>query len=293
MRVRHTTIARLAGLLLGAALGVGTFVTPEGAALSRAGESAPQSPGERVAPPKSDERPTPPPPYQTPVNFSSPPRAYENVPLGNWTVLVEKQLLDAEKDLAQRALDRLRRQLDELVRIFPKPAQVRFSKLTLFLMFGERAAGGGRNNGLEYFQEEAPRHDSRLDPKMANSILIYSAENYVWLPERRALMALVHEFAHAYQLEQWPENEPRIYEAWTQAMQRGLYRHVKDENGEVLAQGYATVNQLEYFAEVSMVFFVGGYYTPFDRGELRTYDPAGYEMVRKLWNIADDSNRSP
>jgi len=102
---------------------------------------------------------------------------------------------------------------------------------------------------------------------------------------RRALMALAHEFAHAYQLEQWPENEPQIYDTWEHAVQQGLYRNVKDENGEVLEQGYAAVNQLEYFAELSMVYFVGGYYTPFNRDELKSYDAAGYEMVRKMWNI--------
>ena len=29
-----------------------------------------------------------------------------------------------------------------------------------------------------------------------------------------------------------------------------------------------------------MVYFVGGYYTPFSRAELKSYDPLGYEMVR-------------
>jgi hypothetical protein len=207
------------------------------------------------------------------------------VPVRAWTVLVEKQLMQQDQELAKKALDRLQQQLDELMRLFPKPAQKRFSKLTLFLMFGERSDGGGRDNGLEFFQKDAPQHYLNLDPRMASGILIYSADNYVWLPPRRALMALAHEFAHAYQLEQWPENEPQIYDTWEHAVQQGLYRNVKDENGEVLEQGYAAVNQLEYFAELSMVYFVGGYYTPFNPTELKSYDAAGYEMVRKMWNI--------
>ena len=70
-------------------------------------------------------------------------------------------------------------------------------------------------------------------------------------------------------------------------MQQGLYHNVKDKNGEVLEQGYAAVNQLEYFAELSMVYFVGGYYTPPSREELKAYDPQGYEMVCKMWNVTD------
>ncbi|MCU0959508.1 MAG: hypothetical protein MUF48_05330 [Pirellulaceae bacterium] len=245
----------------------------------------PSAPLERSA----DERPTNPPPYQAPVNFSAPPRDYESVNVSRWTVLVEQQLLDEEPELARRALERLRQQLDELMRVLPGSSHERFAGLTLFLMYGERATWGGRDNGLEYFQKVAPQHFRHLDPRMSSAILIYSAENYDWLPERRALMALAHEFAHAYQLEQWPENEPRIYDAWAHAMEAGLYRQVKDEDGATLAEGYAAVNQLEYFAELSMVYFVGGYYTPFTRDELKSYDPQGYAMVQAVWNVAAEA----
>ncbi len=250
-------------------------------------EARPQQAGADQTQPAPVERITPQPPYQPPVNFSAPPRAYESRQIHGWTVLVEKQLLQEDPELARKALDRLQRQLEELMRRFPKPAQEPFRHLTLFLMFGERSAGGGRDNGLEYFQRHAPQHYAHLDPRMASSILIYSADNYVWLPERRALMALAHEFAHAYQLEQWPETEPTIYDTWRHAMDQGLYHNVKDENGEVLEQGYAAVNQLEYFAELSMVYFVGGYYTPRTREELKAYDPSGYDMVRRMWRIDD------
>lgn len=237
---------------------------------------------------RGEERPTKPPPYQAPVNFSAPPRDYEARQLSRWTVLVEKQLLDEEPELARRALERLGRQLDELMRVFPTSAQSQFAGLTLFLMYGERATWGGRNNGLEYFQKVAPQHYRHLDPRMRSAILIYSAENYDWLPERRALMALAHEFAHAYQLEQWPENEPSIYDAWAHAMEAGLYRQVRDESGATLEEGYAAVNQLEYFAELSMVYFVGGYYTPFTRAELATYDPQGFAMIQAAWNVTGE-----
>jgi hypothetical protein len=221
------------------------------------------------------------------VNFADPPRLYEVRQVLAWSVFVEKQLVEENPELAQRALDRLQRQLAELRQLFPSTSRKYFAGLKLFVMFGERAAGGGRNNGLEYFQSNAPQHYAHLDPRMASAVLIYSAENYVWLPERRALMALAHEFAHAYQLEQWPENEPRIYDAWAHAMERHLYHDVRHENGEVLPQGYAAVNQLEYFAELSMVYFVGGYYTPFTREELKSYDPEGYRMIVSMWDIEE------
>jgi hypothetical protein len=285
--VRRTIAIAAAWILVAGTAGLPTWEADACYAQS-GGDVRPKGPDTAetpLAPPR--ERVTPQPPYQPPVNFSSPPREYETVQVHSWTVLVEKQLLQQDKELAKKALDRLTQQLEELMRRLPKPSQEQFRKLTLFLMFGERSSGGGRDNGLEYFQKHAPQHYSNLDPRMASSILIYSADNYVWLPERRALMALAHEFAHAYQLEQWPENEPTIYDTWQHAMDQKLYHTIKDENGAVLEQGYAAVNQLEYFAELSMVYFVSGYYTPLTRDELKSYDPSGYDMVRKMWRVDD------
>jgi hypothetical protein len=42
-----------------------------------------------------------------------------------------------------------------------------------------------------------------------------------------------------------------------------------------LPEAYATVNQLEYFAELSSMYFVGCNYQPSNRRELMLYDPTG------------------
>ncbi len=64
---------------------------------------------------------------------------------------------------------------------------------------------------------------------------------------------------------------------------RGLYRHIRDRNGKVIPAAYALQNQLEYFAEVSAIHFVGGNYFPFDRAGLADYDATGEQLVRQLW----------
>ena len=65
-------------------------------------------------------------------------------------------------------------------------------------------------------------------------------------------------------------------------------QHIKDSNIScqvVMMTAYATVNQLEYFAEVSAMYFVGGNYFPYDRDGLRVYDPKGVAMVELLWKV--------
>jgi hypothetical protein len=238
-------------------------------------------------PAPAQERPTPLPPPQKPVNYRKPPRDYEPAHVAGWTVLVEKQLLSDEPALAKRALARLEKKLGEALAALPEHAHARLKRLPIFLLYGPKAKGGGRDNGLEYFQKGAPEHHADLDPRWGSCVVIYCAENYLWLSEFWARKALVHEFAHAHHLEQWPEGQPDIAEAWRNATKRGLYRGVKDDRGRKLDRAYAAVNQLEYFAELSCAYFVGCNYQPFTRAELKAYDPVGYAMIEKLWGVKE------
>lgn len=224
------------------------------------------------------------PPHKA-VDYRHPAREYEKVRLGGWTVWVEKPLLSREPALARRALARLEKKLGEALAALPRPAHARLEGLPIFLMYGPKAEGGGRDNGLEYFQKNAPEHHPNLDPRWGGCVVIYSAENYLWLSDFWARKALVHEFAHAHHLEQWPEDQPNILAAWRNAMKRGLYRGVKDDRGQKLDRAYAAVNQLEYFAELSCMYFVGCNYQPFTRAELKAYDPVGYALVEKMWGV--------
>ena len=221
------------------------------------------------------------------VNFRQPARQYKPVEVDGRTILVEKQLLAEAPGLARRASQRLVKNVDLALAKLPPHARVRLARIPFYLMYGSRARGGGRDNGLEYFQKQAPARHEELDENWGSSIVIYSAENYATISDFWALKAVLHELAHAYQLEQWPEKQPDILRAWTHAMSAGLHHNVKDDKGEVLPTSYATTNQLEYFAELSCMYFVGCNYQPFDREQLRSYDPDGFYMVEKMWNVDD------
>ncbi len=175
--------------------------------------------------------------------------------------------------------------LAKMLALLPEPSRARLRKVPIYLLYGPKAKGGGRDNGLEYFQKDAPKHHRLLDPRWSDCVVIYCAENYLRISEFWALKALVHEFAHAYHLEQWSEDQPDILRAWDNAMKNGLYRNVKDEEGKSIEKAYALVNQLEYFAELSCMYFSGCNYQPFDRKELKTYDPRGYAMILKMWHV--------
>jgi hypothetical protein len=104
---------------------------------------------------------------------------------------------------------------------------------------------------------------------------------------------LIHELAHAYHLEQWPANEEDIEEAWKSAMKQRLYHGVTDWWGTKLDKAHAATNAVEYFAELSSMYFAGCEHQPFNRRELKAYDPAGYAMIEKMWGVKSESPEGP
>jgi hypothetical protein len=232
------------------------------------------------------EQKTPLPPPQEYVDYRQPPRQYITTHLGTWSVMVEAQLQTDAPELAKQALARLGKKLGEAMKALPAPSRASLQKLPIYLMYGPKATGGGRDNGLDYISRTGPDYYKQLDPRWKSSVIIYSAENYAQLSEFWALKALIHELAHAHQLEQWPEDQPDILAAWQNAMKLHFYLGVKDDQGQIVASAYAATNQLEYFAELSCMYFVGCNYHPFNRAELKAYDPAGYAMIEKMWGLS-------
>lgn len=221
------------------------------------------------------------------IDFRTPARVYEVRKIGRWTFQVEKQLLKEAPELAKKTLERLEKKLNEALAALPKTTHPTFLKLKFFLLYGPNAKGGGRNNGLEYLRKNAPDFHEEYDLRWRSAVVIYCAENYgKQISDFWALKAVVHEFAHAHHLEHWDENQPpEIRAAWENAEKSELYRNVKDESGKTIEKAYATANHLEYFAELSCMYFVGCNYPPLNRQDLEKYDPQGAAMVRQVWGL--------
>ncbi|NQV29204.1 MAG: hypothetical protein HQ518_33030 [Rhodopirellula sp.] len=221
-------------------------------------------------------------------DFRNPPRQYEDVTIDDRTFVVEAQLLKEDPQLARRSLVRLKKNIDLALEILPRHSHPFVAKQQFWMMYGPKATSGGRDNGLAYFRPGSPKFDAKRDERWNSVVVVYDANNYVVLNDLWAFKAVLHELAHAYQLEQWPEKEPHILSAYDNAMSQNLYRNVKNDKGGSFAAAYATQNQLEYFAETSCMFFARSNYQPYHRLEFKEYDPVGYEMIRRQWKIGDE-----
>lgn len=216
------------------------------------------------------------------VNYRIPARQYD--PVGtSYKVYVEHDFRTGDPQLADAAIQKLEVTLKEIFSVLPQKPAKELSQLTFYLMWGEGSPNGGRKSGMSYIRPGEPKNYPYLDPRWENVIVIYSAKNLMYLDALWSKKALMHELAHAWHLNNWPENYEPILSAYRNAKNLGLYRNVKDNKDKNIKEAYAIKNHLEYFAELSAIYFVGGNYYPFNRALLNKYDDAGVNMLSVLW----------
>jgi hypothetical protein len=95
---------------------------------------------------------------------------------------------------------------------------------------------------------------------------------------------LLHEMAHAFH-HLTPAADPLIRAAHGQAKAAGLYRQVTRGRGTTLVEAYALSTPHEYFAELSEAYFGENDFAPYERADLRAYDPTGLRLVEQVWAL--------
>ena len=221
-------------------------------------------------------------------DFRAVEREYQTIKRGRWSFEVEKQLIDEAPAVATAAVKRLELNLNKVFTLIPKPTHEKMRELKYFVLYGSKSRGGGYNDGLQYCGKNGPKEHPNLDEPWERCILIHCAENYSKLSDLWALKAVLHELGHAHHKENWPEKQPDILDAWKNAVDQGLYLNVRDEKGKAFPKAYALTNQLEYFAELTAMYFGRCNYAPVNRIELKKYDPIGYAMIQKMWGLSKD-----
>ncbi|MEW6989199.1 hypothetical protein AADZ91_00805 [Colwelliaceae bacterium 6441] len=214
------------------------------------------------------------------VDYCTPRREYYKTE-SHWTIFLERTLVDTDKEYADKALNKLEKNLNEIVAKLPPNAARQLKKLTIYLMKGEKS--GVDEGGMSYIRPGEPSNYHYLDPRWQHAIVVYSAKTLMYLDEMWTKKALMHELAHAWHISNWPQRYPPIYNAYLNAKNKGLYRNIDDYKGRKIATAYALKNQMEYFADLSAMYFVGGNYFPFDAKTLNKYDATGTKMVSSLW----------
>lgn len=212
------------------------------------------------------------------------PHAYQEHLIAGWKVQVNTKLIEQDAAALEKALQLLRVQVDEIVRVVPAKAVTELKKVTLWM---NPEYPGGRPRAALHPDARWLRENGR-DPVMAKgveftNVRIFEAE------ARRMPNFTLHELAHAYHFMVLPMafGNSEIKAAYEKAKASGKYDRVevRDSEGRIhMARAYAMGNPQEYFAETTEAYFSRNDIFPFTQVELKQHDPEMFALLEKLWN---------
>ena len=217
-------------------------------------------------------------------NYRYPQRQYQDRS-SRYTIFVESPESEKDKVQLDLAVERLNTSLNYVFSKLPLQSHVYLKKISFYIMLGPDSKLGGEDNGLRYFPTTGDPSLLLGDKRWTHSVVVYNVYNFNWLTELWVNKVVVHELSHSWHYFDWGTNYPILKETWLSSRQKGLYLSQRDIKGKLLKPAYATTNEREYFSELSATYFVGGDYFPFNKAELKKYDPQGYAMVERVWGI--------
>ena len=210
--------------------------------------------------------------------------------ISGWTLHISKKLLTPETDPATtRALDLLKVQLDEILRVAPAAAVAELRKVPLY--FSPKYPNAGAR--AEYHPGADWLRDNGRDPVMEKGVEFTNIADFEAETRRMPNFAL-HELAHAYHDRVLGFENTEIEAAFQKARASGKYDKVLRQDSEGrkrLDKAYAMSNAKEYFAECTEAFFARNDFFPFTREELKQHDPEMFGLLEKLWGAEVSKSR--
>ena len=99
---------------------------------------------------------------------------------------------------------------------------------------------------------------------------------------------VIHELSHAYEqliTDDSKKLRDELVIVYHRAKLSGKYQLVDYKGSQQLFPAYAMTNANEYFAELTEAYYGNNDYFPHNREQLKKFDPEGYELIEKFWNL--------
>jgi tetratricopeptide (TPR) repeat protein len=225
---------------------------------------------------------------------ASPVPGYTEQTIEGFHVLIADSVFGHNNDpvYERKPLDVLKSELTTVSSVLPRRALRALRTIVIWVEWGEEDAPVCRRVAARYYGVSgdpflwALRENKH--PLKANSVEItnmkaVTAEHQPTVKLERCI--ILHELAHGVHFQLFGANNVQIKLAYRQAMDRKLYDSSRDVDKRPI-RPYASTNEYEYFAELSCAYFNKLNYFPFNREELRKYDPTGYRMMELTWGKA-------
>ena len=195
-----------------------------------------------------------------------------------WNVLINRELLIADPEIAREAIDLLALRLQEIKETIPAKHHPSLMQTKIWL---EKSTAGFP--GMVYHISAKWLQNNGYNPKKAHAIEICNVQNFIKWDSTQPWHVL-HELAHAYHHQVITYEFEPLIKAHQHAQELGLHQNVLRNNGK-MTTSYALKNVKEYFAELSEAYFGENDFFPFTREQLKEYDSQGYLAVEAAWDI--------
>ena len=210
-----------------------------------------------------------------------------------WTVLINERLLKEEKAATEKALELLRVQLLEIIRVVPAPAVAKLREVPLWFS----PAYPGVKPSAEYHPGAEWLRENGRDPRMARGVEITDVRDFE-AETKRMPNFILHELAHGYHDRFLPRgfSNPEVKAAYDRAKASKSYDKVERWFGNgrpnTKEKAYAMTDPMEYFAETTEAFFSRNDFFPFTRAELKQHDPEMEKLLVRLWGVSAPSAKT-
>lgn len=141
-----------------------------------------------------------------------------------------------------------------------------------------------KTQGMCYHPSKEWLIGNGYNPKKEKTIEISSVKNFInWQKLNQPYMVL-HEFAHAYHHQVLGFNNEKVLKVYKNVVNSKKYESVEYNLGGK-KRAYALNNANEYFAELTEAYFGKNDFYPYNKAQLKAFDPLGYQLMEEVWNF--------
>ena len=203
---------------------------------------------------------------------------YDDLRMEGWRVRAETALVRSDAWPPARA--ELDRQLRNIVRVVPDRPLAFLRGVTIWVRRDDPSTPcAAYHPAADWLREHG------TDPAMAKGVEIANVRNFVDWSRRAQYWMVLHELAHAYHDGVLGFDDPRVRAVYDAAVRSGAYARVYRRTTPAgrTERHYALTNPMEFFAETTEAYFGENDFYPFDRAELRRFDPDADRLMVAVW----------
>ncbi len=202
--------------------------------------------------------------------------SYSREYIEGFTIYINAKVLSHKKE-HQELRQALRSQLIKIKRTVPVIPLTYIKTIKVWVEWNSRKSGLA-----EFHYSTEWLKNNGYNPEKAGHVEISNTVNFIQQSKKEQPSILLHEFSHGYEYFRLKGKHEKINAAYRNAVQKGLYQRVKHVSGKI-KNAYALKNKAEYFAELTEACLGRNDYYPFDKDQLKKYDPVGYQLMLDVW----------